>query len=495
MRQYKRTIAFLLILAVIIVIFQKNDTEGRVEAASVASPAVTVSPSPTPSATPVSTIRPETGTVETVAPSFSPTAAPAASVTEVPEVTPVPTPVITPAPVTEELRGVWIAFYEYKKAGLKNKSEAVFRKNADKLFKKIKDNGCNAVFFHVRAFDDAIWPSENFKFSSYMGKKKPNYDPLAILVESAHKYGLKFHAWMNPYRITQKKIYDPSKKSTTSRILLAVREVIDNYPVDGIHFDDYFYPGSGHKQYKKYASLSNKQKKANVNKMVQTVYASIKAQNPNLLFGISPAGNVEYCESLGADVKTWMKGPGYLDYIVPQIYWSNSYRVGKKTVRMFDNRFAKWKRLNKANIPMYIGLALYRGGMRDASDRGWRKSKKIIASQISKIRRSKNVYGYVLFSYESLYKKACRYEVKNMLARIAQIKISKVKTGDVIRFKTTVWPARLGQTVTWKSSNPRIASITNKGKIRVKQAGIVKFTVTKAGKKVSLKIHTEDLTK
>lgn len=122
--------------------------------------------------------------------------------------------------------------------------------------------------------------------------------------------------------------------------------------------------------------------------MVQTVYGNIKAQNPNLLFGISPAGNVEYCESLGADVKTWMKGPGYVDYIAPQIYWSNSYRVGKKTVRMFDNRFAKWKRLNKGNIPMYIGLALYRGGMKDASDRGWRKSKKIIASQISKIRRS-----------------------------------------------------------------------------------------------------------
>ena len=422
-----------------------------------------------------------------------PTEAPTATVTPATEVTPVPTPVITPAPATEEIRGVWIAFYEYKKAGLKNKSEAVFRKNADKLFKKIKDNGCNAVFFHVRAFDDAIWPSENFKFSSYMGKKTPNYDPLAILVESAHKYGLKFHAWMNPYRITQKKIYNPAKKSTTSRIMLAVREVIDNYPVDGIHFDDYFYPGSGHKQYKKYASLSNKQKKANVNKMVQTVYGNIKAQNPNLLFGISPAGNVEYCESLGADVKTWMKGPGYVDYIVPQIYWSNSYRVGKKMVRMFDNRFAKWKRLNKGNIPMYIGLALYRGGMKDASDRGWRKSKKIIASQISKIRRSEKANGYILFSYESLYKKTCRYEVKNMLARIARIKVTKVNTDGTIRLKTTVWPARLRQTVTWKSSNPSIASITNKGRIRVKQNGIVKFTVKKAGKSVSVKINTEDL--
>lgn len=495
MRQYKRAIAFVLILAAVIAIIPKNDSERKVEAAPAATqmPTVTTSPSPTPAGTPVSTIYPETGTIETAAPTMVPTEAPTATVTPAAEVTPVPTPVITPAPATEEIRGVWIAFYEYKKAGLKNKSEAVFRKNADKLFKKIKDNGCNAVFFHVRAFDDAIWPSENFKFSSYMGKKTPNYDPLAILVESAHKYGLKFHAWMNPYRITQKKIYNPAKKSTTSRIMLAVREVIDSYPVDGIHFDDYFYPGSGHKQYKKYASLSNKQKKANVNKMVQTVYGNIKAQNPKLLFGISPAGNVEYCESLGADVKTWMKGPGYVDYIVPQIYWSNSYRVGKKTVRMFDNRFAKWKRLNKGNIPMYIGLALYRGGMKDVSDRGWRKSKKIIASQISKIRRSEKAYGYILFSYESLYKKACRYEVKNMLARIARIKVTKVSTDGTTRLKTTVWPARLGQMVTWKSSNPSIASITNKGSIRVKQNGIVKFTVKKAGKSVSLKINTEDL--
>ena len=151
MRQYKRAIAFVLILAAVIAIIPKNDSERKVEAAPAATPTPTV------------------------------------AVTPAMEVTPVPTPVITPAPATEEIRGVWIAFYEYKKAGLKNKSEAVFRKNADKLFKKIKDNGCNAVFFHVRAFDDAIWPSENFKFSSYMGKKTPNYDPLAILVESAHK--------------------------------------------------------------------------------------------------------------------------------------------------------------------------------------------------------------------------------------------------------------------------------------------------------------------
>ena len=126
MRQYKRAIAFVLILAAVIAIIPKNDSERKVEAAPAATPTPTVatSPSSTPAGTPVSTIYPETGTIETAAPTMVPTAAPTATVTPAMEVTPVPTPVITPAPATEEIRGVWIAFYEYKKAGLKNKSEA-----------------------------------------------------------------------------------------------------------------------------------------------------------------------------------------------------------------------------------------------------------------------------------------------------------------------------------------------------------------------------------
>ena len=114
MRPYKRAIAFVLILAVVIAIIPKNDSERKVEAAPAATqmPTVTTSPSPTPAGTPVSTIYPETGTIETAAPTMVPTAAPTATVTPAAEVTPVPTPVITPAPATEEIRGVWIAFYE-----------------------------------------------------------------------------------------------------------------------------------------------------------------------------------------------------------------------------------------------------------------------------------------------------------------------------------------------------------------------------------------------
>lgn len=393
----------------------------------------------------------------------------------------------------KETRAVWVSFYEYEGAGLKNQPESTFRSNADKMFRNIRDNGCNTVYFHVRAFDDAIWLSENFAFSKYMGDSAPSYDPLAILVESAHKYKISFHAWMNPYRITQNKIYNPSLKSTNSRILLAVREVIDRYAVDGIHFDDYFYPSSGHKQYSKYASLSQKKKMGYVNAMIRSVYDTIKQKSQGLQFGISPAGNVEYCESLGADVKTWMSTSGYVDYIVPQIYWSNSYILNGIHTKLFDKRLSQWKKLNTAGIPMYIGLGLYRGGMKDSSDIGWSKSSKVVASEISKTRRSAKVSGYALFSYESLYKKSCSTEVRNLLSRISTIKITGarglLKKGKKIVLKASIWPLRLGQSVLWKSSNKKIASVSKKGVVKAKKKGIVKIYAIKGNRKATVKIR------
>ncbi|MCM1244174.1 MAG: family 10 glycosylhydrolase [Roseburia sp.] len=395
----------------------------------------------------------------------------------------------------KEVRAVWVSFYEYEGAGLKNQPEAAFRANADKMFRNIRDNGCNTVFFHVRAFDDAIWPSENFDFSSYMGSEEPDYDPLAILVEAAHKYDLSFHAWMNPYRITKQKVYDPAEKSTNSRILLAVHEVIDKYPVDGIHFDDYFYPSKGHKQYSKYSSVSKKKKMEYTNAMVQSVYNAVKQKSDSLQFGISPAGNVEYCETIGADVKTWMSTQGYIDYIVPQIYWSNSYLLGGRMTKLFDQRLSQWKSLNTAGVTMYIGLGLYRGGMSDRLDTGWKKSSKVVASEISKTRRSSKVSGYALFSYESLYKNSCQKEVKNLLKRISTVKISAdtktLKRGSKMTLRASVWPLRLGQSVEWRSSNKKIATVSRNGVVKAKKKGTVRIRAVKGNKKVSIKLRIE----
>lgn len=149
-------------------------------------------------------------------------------------------------------RGVWVSCFEYADLGLNDKSESVFRKNANLLFSRIKANGCNTVYFHVRSYDDAIYPSSVVGWSTRISKKGKAlpYDPLKILIDSAHRYGLSFHAWMNPYRVTQKKVLNPASDKTNERIVAQVKEIVNKYKVDGIHFDDYFYP-TNEKKYKK----------------------------------------------------------------------------------------------------------------------------------------------------------------------------------------------------------------------------------------------------
>lgn len=309
------------------------------------------------------------------------------------------------------IQGVWISFGDYKNAGLYNKSESTFTANADKYFKKLKADGINTVYFHVAPCNDAIYPSEYLGWSRYMFKSAPNYDPLEILVDKAHKYKMTFHAWINPYRkVMGGRIFNPGKQSSTNRIVRIVNEIIENYDVDGIHFDDYFYPAKSKGAQLSHVSIPKR--KRVINRMVKKVYQTVKNYDKNMLFGISPAGNIEYAESLGCDLSTWMSKSGYIDYIVPQIYWSDQYRVGSKTVHMYSNRLEKWVNQNKNGTPMYIGLALYRGGCRSSSDIGWSRSNNNIVTQIKKLKEA-DCEGFVLFSSAYLYKSTTKKEARN----------------------------------------------------------------------------------
>lgn len=305
------------------------------------------------------------------------------------------------------MRGVWIAYVDYKNMGLYNKSEATFRKNADKMYKKLKKDKINTVFFHVVPCNDAIYPSEYLKWSKYMFAKKPSYDPLQILIELAHENEISFHAWLNPYRKKIGVSFNPGKESSIDRILDIVNEIVDNYEVDGIHMDDYFYPSNG--QFKK---VSMKKRKKNVNKMVRQVYATIKETDEDILFGISPAGTVTYAESIGCDLKTWLSKDGYIDYIVPQIYWSDNYILNGKKTKLYTQRLKQWIALNKNDTPMIIGLGLYRAKTGDAFDKGWKKSNNIIVTQIKK-EKSYGCQGFVLFSSSYMYNKSAKKEMKN----------------------------------------------------------------------------------
>lgn len=374
-------------------------------------------------------------------------------------------------------RGVWISCFEYEELGLQDKEEATFRTNVNRLFKQVKSNGCNTVYFHVRSYDDAIYPSKIVGWSKKMTTtgKALSYDPLAILVSSAHRYGLSFHAWLNPYRKTPEKILDPGLDSTRERIVSQVKEIIDNYNVDGIHFDDYFYP----KNDKKYNKVSKTQKMNTVNTMLKEVHDVVAAKK--LKFGISPAGDISYCEAIGADVKTWMSVPGYVDYIVPQIYWSDCYYLNGKKTKLFQERLKKWRSLNQLDVPMYIGLALYKAGESLTLDLGWSKRSDNIRSQLKMI-KSGNTEGYVLFAFTNLYRSSTWKEVKNYLSEVGTLKISKkkvtLKTGKSYRLKTSVSLTRMKGKVQYRSSNRRIAVVTKSGKIKAKRKGKVKIYAT-----------------
>lgn len=379
------------------------------------------------------------------------------------------------------VRGVWVSCFEYEEAGLAKKTEVEFRLNADRLFQNIKANGCNTVYFHVRAYDDAIYPSSVTGWSKHLtgDGKALSYDPLKILVSCSHKYGIKFHAWMNPYRLTAKKTLNPGKASTTKRIVKQVREILNHYPVDGIHFDDYFYTDE-----KKYKKVSEAERKKNVNAMVRAVYKEVK-KKAGKKFGISPAGDVSYCDKIGADVRTWMSQQGYVDYMAPQLYWSDNYLMNGKKKTLFQSRLAKWRNLNKRDIPMYIGLAAYKAGTVMKDDRGWSRSSSNLASQVKQIRAG-NSEGYILFGYSDLYRKEAKREITALLKQIAKIKVShSVKTmrkGKRFRWKVTVKPSRLTSGLTFSSSDKKKASVSKKGVVRAKKRGKIKLYVRCGGK-------------
>lgn len=389
-------------------------------------------------------------------------------------------------------RGVWVSCFEYEDIGLAGKTETEFRRNADKLFYNIKANGCNTVYFHVRSFDDAIYPSKVTGWSERLTKgTTPAYDPLKILITYAHKYGLKFHAWMNPYRVTMKKVLNPGDAKTTERIVSQVKEIINHYAVDGIHFDDYFYPTNE----KKYNSVTKAQRMKNVNAMVKKVYDTVKKKKKSLKFGISPAGNIEYCEKIGADVKTWMSQKGYIDYIVPQIYWSDQYiKEGKKTT-LFKDTLAEWRSLNQRDVPMYIGLAAYKAGEKLKEDPGWQKTSSNLSNQLKQIRGG-NSEGYVLFQYSDLYRSNAWKEIRKVLASISTIKINKTKktmrVGKKYKLRVvSATPARIVKGIKFRSTNKKIATVTAKGMVKAKKKGTVTITAYYGGRKKVCKIKVK----
>ena len=352
----------------------------------------------------------------------------------------------------EYRKAVWIAYYELSEF-TKGKSEYEFEQKINDEFSKLSSYGFNTVTVQIRPCADAFYLSEYFPSSVYFNGTRGGemlYDPLEIMCSVAQKYKLNIEAWINPYRVSQDddytklssdnfaiknkrmtkvvdgKIYfNPAYDKVTDLIVNGVKEIVENYNISAIHFDDYFYPTQNKNfdknEYKKYGcdlSLTDWRRK-NVTNMVKRVYETIKAANKNIEFGISPASNIENDKNnLYADIETWVKNK-YVDYICPQVYFGfkNVYQPFMFTVK-------KWVKLcENTDVDLYIGLALYKANTKDKyaaeNDKSiineFRNNNDIIARQITYISKIDKIKGYYIFSFSQLTSENAKEEVSNML--------------------------------------------------------------------------------
>ncbi|MBM6913823.1 family 10 glycosylhydrolase [Gemmiger formicilis] len=356
---------------------------------------------------------------------------------------PAATPQAEPA---EEIRAMWISYKEWETMDFS--SEAAFTEQAAQLMTDSAELGMNRVLVQVRPFADAIYPSELFPWSDLCTGTQgqdPGYDPLAILVEQAHSAGLAIEAWVNPYRVRLNASYpagelaadnpavlhpdwakevnggiylDPANPDVQAYIADGVQEILDNYAVDGIHFDDYFYPTTEESfDEAEYAASGTDLsladwRRENVNSLVSLVYRTVKESSPTAVFGISPQGNPDNnYNGQYSDVGLWMSTPGYLDYVMPQIYWGFGYTLKSGSDRFaFENIVAEWAAMPRADsVALCAGLGAYRigdgdGGSNENSTSQWQTGCNL-ASQVEGLRGA-GLDGYALYRYASLFDNA-----------------------------------------------------------------------------------------
>jgi uncharacterized lipoprotein YddW (UPF0748 family) len=342
-----------------------------------------------------------------------------------------------------EIVGVWISYIELSGI-LTRKTEAEFRAAYAEMLDNCLALGINTVYVHLRPFGDALYNSDYYPWSKYVTGtvgKVPDFDPLSVMIEETHSRSIEFHGWLNPMRIQSNsdisKIPDgyilagwyaddskrgkyivrhsnqwylnPAYDEVIELIAAGAREIVEKYPVDGLHIDDYFYPtaaASFDAAAFAEATFSTLEsfRLFNCNRMVAALYSATKQANPNLLFSISPQGSITNNRTrLFADVETWCRVPGYADYIIPQLYYGFN-----NSIQPFADCVADWQKLvDGTDMKLVFGLAVYKIGADDpyAGDgsREWLEETEILRRQIRLVRELQNYGGVVFYSYNWLF--------------------------------------------------------------------------------------------
>ena len=365
-----------------------------------------------------------------------------------------------PPPPVREFRGAWVATV----ANIDWPSRKTLSTQEQKaellaILDRAAQLKLNVIIFQVRPACDALYASRIEPWSEYltgtMGKPpEPFYDPLAFAVEEAHKRGLELHAWFNPYRARLRSAnspvaathvskvrpqlvrqygdflwLDPGEKDVQSYSLSVVMDVVKRYDVDGIHFDDYFYPykardssgneldfpdDSSWQRFGAGGKLSRDDwRRENVNAFIQRVYKSIKAAKPWVKFGVSPFGiwrpknppqiqGLDAYASLYADSRKWLVN-GWLDYLAPQLYWAID-----PPEQSFPVLLRWWAEQNPKGRNLCPGMDSTKVG-RSQSRRGWQPQE--IVNQIRLTRAQRGVNGHIHWNMKSLMRNSALDEM------------------------------------------------------------------------------------
>ena len=350
---------------------------------------------------------------------------------------------------SEEMRGVWVSsVYNLDYPSSPTTDPDKLRAEADEILDNCVKWGLNAVFLQVRPSGDALYKSDLFPWSKYLTGSvgtapQDGFDPLEYWVEAAHKRGLELHAWINPYRITRGKdtewnqlpsthpakmnpdwvvkysdgnyYFNPGIPEVRDLVTRGAVEIVQNYDVDGLHMDDYFYPGTDFNDaatYQKYgSSFSNIAdfRRDSVNQLVAQLDTAVHNIDPDIQFGISPSGiwankstdprgsntnGSEHYVSSYADSLYWIEN-GLVDYIIPQIYWEIGHKLADFAT------LADWwnDAVAGSDVHLYIGMGAYRCA--DNPTGVWKTTDPLFDS-LAYLENKDNVGGCVFFRYGSI---------------------------------------------------------------------------------------------
>lgn len=348
-----------------------------------------------------------------------------------------------------EFRGVWVATVDNIDWPQPGSTTDQQKQQLVNILENHAETGINEIFFQVRPAADAFYAKSIEPWSKWLTGTQgagpvPAYDPLEFAIAEAHKRGMELHAWVNPYRATTdnkysqlspnhitnlhpewfftyggQKTFNPGLPEVREYIVKVVLNILDNYDVDGIHMDDYFYPYPISGVPIRDADTFNKYggnftdirdwRRHNVDTLIEMLSDSIHKHKPHAKFGVSPFGiwanryqhpegsnthgGSSYVENY-ADVRKWLQ-KGWVDYVVPQLYWPrNSIAANYDTL-------LNWWSNNVYNHHLYIGLGLYRAAERSKASIAY-KSVNELPNQMRDLRNNPRVEGSVIFSSNSL---------------------------------------------------------------------------------------------